>query len=110
MGGQEESQRDRKRQHPLAHRHLRNHFIDQVSGGLGHASCAAGRANAAALTGKRDPEQIIKCIMELLTQRVGWNEFLLRSLVCELTDSITTIPYVSSSGFGQANDVTLMMR
>ena len=49
MSSQEKSQRNRKRQHPLAHRHLRNHFIHQVSGGLGHASCAASGANAAAL-------------------------------------------------------------
>jgi len=63
MSSEEESQWNRKRQHPLAHRHLRNHLIDQVSGGLGHASCPASRADTAALTG--EPYQFF--MMALIT-------------------------------------------
>ena len=37
MGGEQDAQRDRKRQYPLAHRHARDEVIDQVGGGLCHA-------------------------------------------------------------------------
>ena len=51
-GGEQNAQRNRQRQHPLAHRHRRDDAIDQVGGGFRHAPCAAGGAKAALLTGK----------------------------------------------------------
>ena len=41
LRGQQLAQRDRQRQHPLAHRHLRDDVIHQVGGGLCHAPGAA---------------------------------------------------------------------
>ena len=35
--GQQQSQRDRQREHPLAHRHVRDDVIHQVGGGLRHS-------------------------------------------------------------------------
>ena len=43
----------RYRQHPLPHRHPRQHIIHQMRGALGHAAAPAARAEAAALAGKR---------------------------------------------------------
>ncbi len=37
LRGQQQTQRDGQREHPLAHRHVRNDVIDQVGGGLRHA-------------------------------------------------------------------------
>ena len=37
VSGEQDAQWDRKRQHPLAHRHLRDHVIDQVRGALRRA-------------------------------------------------------------------------
>jgi hypothetical protein len=54
MGGQQKSQWNRKRQHPLAHRHLRDHLIYQVGGCLCHAPRPAGRAKPAPFTGEGD--------------------------------------------------------
>ena len=42
-------------QNPLAHRHVGNDVVDQVSRGLGHALGGTGRAGSPALAGKRDP-------------------------------------------------------
>ena len=39
--------------HPLADRLLGQDVVDEVCGGLGHASCAAARAQAAALATER---------------------------------------------------------
>ena len=46
MNGKETSQRNRQRQHPLAHQHLGDDMVDQMGGGLGHAPRAARGANA----------------------------------------------------------------
>ena len=37
LRGQQQSQRDRQREHPLAHRHVRDDVLHQVGGGLRHA-------------------------------------------------------------------------
>ncbi len=52
MGGQKKSQRDWKRQYPLAYRHLRDDVIDQVDGRLCHAPGAASGTKPAPLTGE----------------------------------------------------------
>lgn len=39
-----------ERQYPLAHRHARDDVIDQVSGGLCHAPCAATGAKTSFFT------------------------------------------------------------
>ena len=39
--GQQQAQRDRQRQHPLAHRHMGDDVVDQMRCGLGHAPRAA---------------------------------------------------------------------
>ena len=49
MCSEQQAQRDRKGQHPLAHRHPRNGVIDQVGGRLGHAPGATARTEAATL-------------------------------------------------------------
>ncbi len=54
MCGEEATKRDRKREHPLAHRHPGDDVIDQVGGGLGHAPGATARAEATLLTRKGD--------------------------------------------------------
>ncbi len=38
---EQQTQRDRQRQHPLAYRHMRDDVVDQVSSGLCHAPRAA---------------------------------------------------------------------
>ena len=52
MRGQQQPQRDRQRQHPLAHRHMGDDVVHQVSGGLCHAPGSARRAKAAPLAGE----------------------------------------------------------
>jgi hypothetical protein len=49
LSGEQKAQRDRKRQHPLAHRDGRDHAIDQMGGGFRHAPRTAGGAKAAPL-------------------------------------------------------------
>ena len=49
LRGQQQAQRDRQRQHPLPHRHVRDDVVDQVRRGLRHAPRAARRAEPAAL-------------------------------------------------------------
>ena len=50
---EQNTQRDRKRQHPLPDRHARDDLVDQDRGALGHAPRAARRAKPAPLAGKR---------------------------------------------------------
>ena len=52
--GEEDAKPDRKRQHPLPDRHVRDDLIDQVRGALNHAPGAARGAKSATLAGKRD--------------------------------------------------------
>ena len=52
LRSQQQAQRDRQRQHPLAHRHMGNDVVDQVGCGLGHAARAARRAEPAPLAAK----------------------------------------------------------
>jgi hypothetical protein len=54
MGRQQKPQRVRQRQHPLPQRMLGQHLIGQPRGGLGHASCAARRAESALLATECD--------------------------------------------------------
>ncbi len=49
LRGQQQAQRDRQRQDPLAHRHVRDDVIDQVRRGLRHPARATRRAEPAAL-------------------------------------------------------------
>ena len=51
---QQQAQRDGQRQHPLAHRHVGDHTVDQVSSRLRHAPGTARRAKAAPLAAERD--------------------------------------------------------
>ncbi|MBI3155434.1 MAG: hypothetical protein HYZ20_08490 [Burkholderiales bacterium] len=41
LRGQQQAQRDRQRQHPLPHRHMRYDVVDEVRRGLRHAPRAA---------------------------------------------------------------------
>ena len=41
LSGQQQAQRDRQRQHPLPHRHVRDDVVDQVGRSLRHAARAA---------------------------------------------------------------------
>jgi len=43
---------DRKREHPLAHRHARDDAVDQVGRALRHAPCPTGGAKPAPLARK----------------------------------------------------------
>ena len=52
---EEATQRDRKRQHPLAHRHFGDDVIDQPGGSFRHAPRPARGANAAPLARKGHP-------------------------------------------------------
>ncbi len=54
LRGQQQAQRDRQRQHPLAHRHMRDDVFDQVRGGLRHAPRAARGAEPPALAAEGD--------------------------------------------------------
>jgi hypothetical protein len=49
MCSEQNAQRDRKREHPLPHRHPGDDVIDQVGGGLRHAPGATARTEAAPL-------------------------------------------------------------
>ena len=57
VSSEQDAQRDRKRQHPLAHRHLRDHVIDQVRGALRHAPRAARGAKPASFA--REGDQLL---------------------------------------------------
>jgi len=61
MGGQQDAQRDRKREHPLAHRHARDHTVDQVGSALRHAPRPTRGAKPAPLTRKRN--QLLVCTL-----------------------------------------------
>ena len=52
-------ERDRKREHPLAHRHARDHAVDQVGGALRHAPRPTGGAKCAPLAG--EGHQLLVC-------------------------------------------------
>ena len=54
MCSEQQAQRDRKREHPLPHRHPGNDVIDQVGGRLRHAAGTAGGTKATLLTGEGD--------------------------------------------------------
>jgi hypothetical protein len=49
MCSEQQANRDRKREHPLAHRHPGDDVIDQVGGRLRHAPGATARTEAAPL-------------------------------------------------------------
>ena len=49
MRSEQQAKRDRKREHPLPHRHPGDDVIDQVGGGLPHAPGATARAETATL-------------------------------------------------------------
>ena len=49
LRGQQHAQRDRQRQHPLPHRHVRDDVVDPVRSGLRHAPGAARGAESPAL-------------------------------------------------------------
>ena len=53
MRSEQNTQRDWKRQHPLAYRHAWDDLVDQVRGALGHAPRAARGAKPAPLAGER---------------------------------------------------------
>ena len=53
MDGDQTSQGNRKRQHPLALRSPMEDIVNQISGGLVHAARVARWADTAALTGRR---------------------------------------------------------
>ena len=53
LHGQQQPQRDRQRQYPLAHRHVRDDAVDQVRCRLRHAPRTARGAKAAALAAER---------------------------------------------------------
>jgi hypothetical protein len=53
MCSEQQAQRDRKREHPLPHRHPGDEVIDQVGGGLRHVPGPAGGAKSTPLTGER---------------------------------------------------------
>ena len=57
MGGQQKSQWNRKRQHPLPYRHPRDDVIYQVSRRFGHAPCPTGGAEPAPFT--RESHQLL---------------------------------------------------
>ena len=52
MCSEQQAQRDRKREHPLAHWHPGDGVIDQVGGRLRHAPGTAGGTKATPLTGE----------------------------------------------------------
>ena len=54
VAGEQEAQRKRDAQHPLAHRLLGKDLIDQQRGALRHAPRAAARAEAAPLAAEHD--------------------------------------------------------
>ena len=54
LRGQQQAQRDRQRQHPLAHRHMGDDVVDQMGRGLRHAPRAARGAKPAALAAEGD--------------------------------------------------------
>lgn len=51
--GEAIAKRERQGEHPLPHRHLRQHPVDKMRGGLGHTASAARAANASALARER---------------------------------------------------------
>jgi hypothetical protein len=52
MRSEQQAKRDRKREHPLPHRHPGDDVIDQVGGRLRHAPGATARTEAAPLATK----------------------------------------------------------
>jgi len=52
VGGKQEAQRERDREHPLADRSERQYFVHQQGGAFHHAAGAATRAKTSSLTGE----------------------------------------------------------
>ncbi len=53
FAGEQPAQRERHAQHPLPHRARAEHVLHQMARGLGHAACAAARAEPALLARER---------------------------------------------------------
>jgi hypothetical protein len=78
MCSEQPAKRDRKREHPLAHRHPGDDVLDQVGGGLRHAPGATARTEAAPLA-TEGHELFMGAVGATQAQEaVGW--FILRLL------------------------------
>jgi len=53
LAGKQKAQRERKAEDPLAHGLMRQDFVDQQSGAVGHSACSAAAAKTALLTAER---------------------------------------------------------
>jgi hypothetical protein len=63
----------RQREHPLSHRHAREHAIDQVGRCALHPSRRAGRTNSTAFTGERDEQLVAASTTLHADEAVGEN-------------------------------------
>ncbi len=52
LGGEQMPQGDRKRDHPLAHRHVRDDLLHQMGRGLGHPASPTRRAKPSPFAGE----------------------------------------------------------
>ena len=55
----EETQAERERQHPLPHRHMRQHTVHEVGRGIAHPPGPARRAKASSATGERHEDAVL---------------------------------------------------
>ena len=67
--GQQEAHAVGEGEHPLAHGHARQDVVDQVGGGVGHATGPAGGAESTALAGEGD--QLVLAGSQIATSSAG---------------------------------------
>jgi hypothetical protein len=87
MGGQQDAQRDRKRQYPLTHRHRRDDVVHQVRGGRRHAPRPARGAKAAPLARERH-ELVMRTLGTAQTQKAVGEDAALEKGVERVLDEL----------------------
>ncbi len=81
----------------MTYRHLREHVLDEVRGGLGHAPGGAGRAQAAALAGEGDLEVVATSVAVRAGEATGEDPAL--EVATQLALDVTGDRYTVGVGF-----------
>ena len=100
LRGQQQAQRDRQRQHPLAHRHMGDDVVDQVGRRLRHAPCAARGAKAAPLATEGD-ELVVAAVPAAQPQEAVGQDAALQKSVELVLDELRQVGPGGGFGLGE---------